>query len=467
MIRKTVSQAPIYVRDTLNRAGRMAAAKDFVSAVEMLLPVICKNPEIPMLHEKIREFEVNKLRSQSGGEKSWGKLCGAFKVAVIKIVGSVDPLKAMAMCEKSLAFCVDNPVILLALADLSDSAGAPWGTVSALGTLCKLHPGNQANMRRLAEAMQRNGQGIDALKVHQDIIANTADKKNVDKASLQTAMVLASIEKGNFNDQKSHKANAADAEDAIIQQLLDGTIHDAAQAQLLIDRFSEELRHKDSVDMRRKMADAFMIAEKFDDALREYQTVADKLGVLDPVLDKHIEKAYLAGLKQKIDALKADPQSSENSEAQIAAWEEEIYKYRWEHVSMRADRFPNDMQLQFDLGELQFECGMYDEAVATFTAVAENPQKRRGSLVYLGRCALLRNDGDAAISFLKEAVNDMPRMDKYKREALYYLGNAFEMTGKLDDAVECYHQIQVSMPEYRDVVQHLAAIEVAKQQQGQ
>ena len=33
----------------------------------------------------------------------------------------------------------------------------------------------------------------------------------------------------------------ADAEDAIIQQLLDGTIHDADQAQLLINRFSEDI----------------------------------------------------------------------------------------------------------------------------------------------------------------------------------------------------------------------------------
>ncbi|MBR7130986.1 MAG: tetratricopeptide repeat protein [Lentisphaeria bacterium] len=464
MIRKTVSQAPIYVRDTLNRASRMANGKDFASAVDMLLPVICKNPEVPMLHEKIREFEFGKLRGQGGGEKSWGVFCGIFKVILIKIIGATDPLRAMAMCEKSLAYCLDNPVILSALASASDAAGAPWGTVSALGALCKLHPGNQENMRKLAEAMQRNGQGIDALKVHQDIIANTADKKNVDKASLQTAMVLASIEKGNFNDQKSHKANAADAEDAIIQQLLDGTIHDAAQAQLLIDRFSEELRHKDSVDMRRKMADAYMIAGKYEDALREYKTVAEKLGVLDPLLDKHIEKAYISNLKQAVDTLKANPESYENPEQQIADLEKNIYDYRWKHVLMRSQRFPNDMQLQFDLGELQFECGMYDEAVATFTAVAENPQKRRGSLVYLGRCALLRNDGEAAAKFLRDAVNDMPRMDKYKREALYYLGNAMELTGKVDDAIECYHQIQVSMPEYRDIPQRLSAIESARAQ---
>ena len=193
MIRKTVSQAPIYVRDSLNRAGRLASAKDFESAVELLLPVICKNPEVPMLYEKMREYELEKLKAQGGGVKFFAKLCGIFKFLIIKIAGAADPLKAMAMCESSLAYCVDNPVILTALADASDAADAPWGSVTALNVLCKLHPGNQAKMLRLAEAMQRNGQGIDALKIHQNVIANTADKKNVDKSGLQAAMVLASI----------------------------------------------------------------------------------------------------------------------------------------------------------------------------------------------------------------------------------------------------------------------------------
>ena len=466
MVRKTVSQAPIYVSDTLTRAGRMASVQDFEGAVKALCPVICKHPEVPMLFDRIREYELNKLKYQSAGIKFLANFCGFFKFIVIKIVAAGDPVKAMAMCETSLAFCVDNALILSALAAASDAADAPWGSATALRVLCQLHP-NPIRMKRLAEAMQRNGQGIDALKVHQDLIAKSADKKNVDKAGLQAAMVLASIERGNFNDQKSHKANAADAEDAIIQQLLDGTIHDAAQAQLLIDRFSAELRHKDSVDMRRKMADAYMVAGKFEDALREYQLVAEKLGVLDPVLDKHIEKAYISQLKKVVEAIKADPSAYENSDAEIAKLEKDIYDYRWEHAKLRSYRFPNDMQLQFDLGELQFECGMYDDAVTTFTAVAENPQKRRGSLVYLGRCALLAGDPAKAAGFLQDAVDDMPRMDKYKREAMYYLGNARELTGEKEAAIENYKQILVSMADYRDVPQRMAALEAQEAEQAQ
>ncbi len=459
MERKTVSQAQIYVRDALNRAARFAASKDFDTAIRILLPVIRKNPDVPMLFDKIREYELGKLKKTSGGIKVIASLAAVFKAPLVKIVSLVNPIKAMAMCEPSLAFCVDNPLILSVLASAAEAAEAPWASATALGVLCKLHPGNPGRMKRLAEAMQKNGQALDALKIQHEMVSKLQVKTLADKSELRSAMALASIERGKFNDTKSNKANTADADDAVIQQLLDGTIHDAAQAQLLIDRFTAELRKKDSIDMRRKLADAYMVAEKYEEALQEYQAVAEKLGVTDPVLDKHIEKAYIAQLNEGIRQLRANPESFENPEAQIADFEQEIASYRWRHTVRRAEMFPNDMQLQFDLGELQFERGMFDEAEATFTAVADNPQKRRGSLVYLGRCELLKNNCEKAAELLRTAVNEMPRMDKYKREAMYYLANALEGTGDKDGALGYYRQITISMENYRDVPARMKALQ--------
>ncbi len=463
MEKKSVSQAQIYVRDALNRAGRYAAGRDFDSAVRTLLPVIRKNPEVSMLFDKMREFELGKLKNQGGGVKFLATLCAIFKAPVVNIIAFFDPVKAMAMCEGSLAFCVDNPLMLSALANAADSAGAPWVSASALTVLCKLHPGNAGRLKRLADAMQRNGQALDALKIQHEMVSKLQVKTLADKSELRSAMALASIERGKFNDRKSNKANTADAEDAIIQQLLDGTIHDAAQAQLLIERFTAELRKKDSIDMRRKLADAYMIAEKYEEALQEYRNVADKLGVVDPVLDKHIEKAYIAQLNSCIKQLRATPESFENPETQIADLEKEIDSYRWRHAVRRAEMFPNDMQLQFDLGELQFEKGMLEEAEKTFTAVAENPQKRRGSLVYLGRCELLKGNFDKAAELLRTAVNEMARMDKYKREAVYYLGNALEQSGDTDGALTCYRQINASMSNYRDVPERMVNLQGAQE----
>jgi tetratricopeptide (TPR) repeat protein len=369
----------------------------------------------------------------------------------------------MQMCETRLANYVDNPAVLNVLANVSEKAGAPWGVVSALKTFCKLHPGNEAKMRWLADAMQQNNQALDALKIHQELLKTKSNSgaSLAQQAELRSAMALASIERGNFNDRRNAHANTADAEDAMIAQLLEGTIHDAAQAQVLINRFTAELKKNDSIDMRRKLADAYMVAEQFEEALQEYRTVAEKIGVMDPVLDKHIEKAYISQLKQNIEILKANPEAYENAEAQIADLENECKAYRWRHTVKRAEQFSGDMQLQFDLGVLQFENNMFAEAVETFTRVSDNPQKRRASLVYLGRCALANNQLDSAINFLEDAIKEMFRMDIQKREALYYLGYAYEMNGNKQEALEAYRKISVNMANYRDIQERMAALSEA------
>ena len=457
MERKTVSQAQIYVRDALNRANQQAGMRDFAGAVKTLLPAIKRNLDIPVLFEKIREYEINKLKKQSSSEKFFAKLAAVFQVPVIRIVGMFDPIKAMQMCEVSLAACVDIPAVLNTMAAVSESADAPWGVVSALKTLDRLHPGNQGRMRKLAEAMQQNNQALDALKIHQELVKNTNTTME-QQAELRSAMALASIERGNFNDRRNAHANTADAEDAMIAQLLEGTIHDGDQAQLLINRFTAELKKNDSLDMRRKLAEAYMVAERYEEALQEYRDVAEKIGVMDPVLDKHIEKAYISQLKQNIDILKANPDAYENAEEQIAKMEQEIKNYRWRHTVRRAEQFSGDMQLQFDLGVLQFENNMIAEAVETFTRVSDNPQKRRASLVYLGRCAMLNNDPAKAVELIETAINEMFRMDIQKREALYYLGNAYEALNNREKALDAYNKISANMKNYRDIQERIAAL---------
>ena len=201
-----------------------------------------------------------------------------------------------------------------------------------------------------------------------------------------------------------------------------------------------------------------IIPSAYEKAYDEYKHVADKLGVTDPVLDKHIEKAYLAQLQESIDTLRANPEAYENAEAQIADLEKEYQSYKWRHTVQRAKLFVNDMQLQFDLGVLQFEHNMLDEAIATFTKVAENPQKRRHSLVYLARCELLKQQPAEAEAHLDEALQEMARMDKYKREALYYHGIALEKLGNKEKALDRYSLIHANMSNYRDVPQRIAVL---------
>ena len=457
MERKNFTKAHIYVRDAYRRAGKLAAEGNYLEAIDVLVPVVKENPEIPALYERLRECEIKKAESQNVLIKIlWGFL-SIFIYPVIKIVAIQDPVKAMAMCEKPLAACVDNPLVLAALADAGDSAEAPWVTASALEVNRRFRPKSESNLRRLAIAMQMGGRANESLQIFQELIRKHPGDLSIQN-EMREAMAMASIERGNWEAEGSTQQKAADAEDAVLQQLLEGTIHDSAQAGVLINKFTADLQKHDSIDIRRKLAEAYMVAEKFDDALREFRTVAEKLGVPDPVLDKQIERAYISGLNQAVTELRAHPAQYDNAEEQAASLEKEILDYRRRHAVKRAQMFPNDVQVQFDLGEFYFEVGELAPAKEVFSRLLEFPQKRRASLVYLGRCALLESDFSRAVEYLEQALKEMYRMDRFKREALYYLGNACEGTGDTARALKCYQEVEASLKGYRDVQARITAL---------
>ena len=457
MERKNFTKAHIYVREAYRRAGKLAAEGKYAEAIDVLVPVVMENPEIPALYERLRDYEIKKAEKQNALVKLLWILLAIFIYPVIKIVAVKDPVKEMAMCEKPLAACVDNPLMLSALAGAADNADAPWAVASALDVNRHFRPKNEANLRRLAIAMQQGGRANESLEIFKELIRKHPNDLSIQN-DMREAMAMASIERGNWEAEGSTQQKAADAEDAVLQQLLEGTIHDSEQAALLINKFTADLQKNDSIDIRRKLAEAYMVAEKFDDALREFRAVAEKLGVPDPVLDKQIERAYVSGLKQAIGELRANPGQYDNAEEQAAALEAEMMDYRRRHAIKRAEMFPNDVQVQFDLGELYFEVQEIDKAKEVFTKLLEYPQKRRASLVYLGRCALWDKDFPRAVDFLEQALKEMFRMDRFKREALYYLGNACEGTGDTARALKCYQDIEANLNGYRDIAERIAAL---------
>ena len=457
MERKTFTKAHIYVREAYRRAGKLAAEGKLSEAIGVLVPVVMENPEVPALYIRLREYEIKKAEKQNALVKLLWILLSLFIAPVIMIISAKDPVKAMAMCEKPLAASVDNPLLLAVLASAADSADAPWVVASALEVNRKFRPKNESNLRRLALAMQLGGRANESLQLFQELIRKHPGDLNI-QGEMREAMAMASIERGNWEAEGSTQQKAADAADAVLQQLLEGTIHDAAQAELLINKFTADLKKNDSIDIRRKLAEAYMVAEKYDDALREFRAVAEKLGVPDPVLDKQIERAYIAGLNQAVTELRTNPHMYENAEEQAKSLEAEMLDYRRRHAVKRVQMFPNDVQVQFDLGEFYFEVNEIASAKEVFTRLLDFPQKRRASLVYLGRCALLEQDYPRAVECLEQALKEMYRMDRFKREALYYLGNACEGIGDNARALTCYQDVEANLKGYRDIKERIAAL---------
>ena len=192
MERKTFSKAPIYAKNAYNQAAKQEQNGDLEGAITTLVNIVMICPEVPQLFERLREYETVKTRKVNALVKLLCQLHSLLLAPIVLIRAITDPQGAMAMCEKSLGRCVDQPVLANALAFAAERCDAPWVITTTLNAIRIFHPNNEANLRKLAAAMQRNNQAQDALRIFQMIAKRHPSNMNI-QAELREAMAVASI----------------------------------------------------------------------------------------------------------------------------------------------------------------------------------------------------------------------------------------------------------------------------------
>jgi tetratricopeptide (TPR) repeat protein len=136
--------------------------------------------------------------------------------------------------------------------------------------------------------------------------------------------------------------------------------------------------------------------------------------------------------------------------------------FQLEECRKRAEKYPTDLQIRFELGQLYFNVGKISEAIQEFQKAQNNPQRRLASIMYLGRCFAKRGMNDLAARKIQDAVKEKLTFDDEKKEMLYELGCVYEKMNKPDDAIEQFKQIYESDIGYRDVAAKVDAYYAAR-----
>src|SRR6202040_4268177 len=79
-----------------------------------------------------------------------------------------------------------------------------------------------------------------------------------------------------------------------------------------------------------------------------------------------------------------------------AALQAEKQAYQLAECQKRAERFPTDLQIRFELGQYYFQGGKISEAIQEFQKAKNNPNRRVQAMSYLGQCFARRGMNDRA-----------------------------------------------------------------------
>lgn len=442
MEKRSIKEVNPSLKNFYDRAVDAARRGDYQYAISTLAGVVQKAPAFGEAREKLRAFEKEVLAKD--GPKGVG-LRNLFKLGKIRKAMEESPVTALALCETELARCIQNVEVLKLMVEAAKRADAEFIVTEALELLVeftdRIEYGDE-----LAAIYSASGRFEDIVRVYQGLVS-----RNPNNAEYKEKLQQASKASGR---EKSRRDDTAEQE-SLTLQLEGGIIRDAAQAKILIDKFNQQLQEGESLDIRRKLANAYMVAGEYDAAARELEIVHKALGRPDAQLDKLIEKAYLAKLDHNVELLRKNPQAYENSEAQIAEFTKAREEFRLYRAQKRLRLMPNDIGLVVDLANLYFERGEYEIALEKYDSACENIQKRAAGNLGAARCLVALNRLPEAVQRFEKAFEDMLRMDRARLEAMYECAGCLERLGETEKAVAMYADVVKNNVKFKDAKQKL------------
>ena len=449
IVKKTLKDVSPATKSAYNKALAVMKQNNLEYAITLFKEIIQFDPGFLDAREKLRKCEHDYYAKLGGFAKALAGLKAKKFVIKGSMLKAKNPKEALNQAEEALAVNLFDTAALGLLAESAKKLGAMFICVEAYELLVEKDDKSEANIVKLGEYYKADGQGVKYLTICQKL----ADKYPGDLeklALLREAAALASMEKGKWGQgeksdfKKNLNTGNKDQGDRIIRA--EDDIRD------MIEKYSKEIAEgNESIDTRRRLAELYVRAEEYEKAIEAYNWIVNKMGTLDPAIDKAIEKANTAISNRKVQQMIAEGRPQEEIDAERQA----NYDYRMERFHERIRLYPNDLQIRFEYAELLWEGGAVDDALEQFQIAQRNPQHRLISIVYLGRCFAAKNQFDMAIEQFNRALEDMPTMNADKMETLYYLGITYDSMGRKKDALDCFKQIYAVDIKYKDIAERI------------
>ena len=118
----------------------------------------------------------------------------------------------------------------------------------------------------------------------------------------------------------------------------------------------------------------------------------------------------------------------------------------------RVERYPNNLEFKFKLGQRYQIVGRYDEAITQFQAARTDPRRKGLCMLALGQCFQKIRQNRLAMSHYEAAIQDIPDRDAENKKLSLYL--AGKMALRLEDiraAEKHFNALAAVDFSYRDV----------------
>ena len=422
-------------------------------AIELFTQVLALEPRCYEIRKQLRGAQLKKAGAATGWFKRLTSGAGSSPLlAKGRMALQRSPLEAITIAEQIIAADAhSNPGHNL-LAEAALAAELPRTALLSLEILVSHAPKDKALNLRLAEAHSQAGdktraeQVLDVLQREypadneiSQVLKNISANKTMDEggyAGLADGT-------GSYRDILKNKAEAVSLE----QEKRQVKAEDVSD-RLIREREARLLAEPNNLKLLRDLGELHAEKGDFDRALEYFGKISATDVGQDASLQRKIGEIRLKQLDRA--AAQLDPNASDYAE-RLAQCKAERAAFQLAECKQRADQYPTDLEIRFELGKLLLASGKVAEAIPEFQKSQGNPHRRIASMNLLAQCFAQRGMNEMAARRLQEALKEKLVFDDEKKDLTYTLGCVLEKMGKTAEAIKQFEQIYEIDVAYKDV----------------
>jgi tetratricopeptide (TPR) repeat protein len=452
MPEKSLSQIPRDLRELYQKGTTALTRQNFDYALAIFQQVLQKEPAFFDCRQALRAAQFKKVGVSTGFfKKMLGGASSSPQIAKAQMAMRKEPLEAIQTLEQVLCSDPSSSAAHKMLAEAALAADLPRTAALSLEILLKNAPGDYNLNMQYGEALKQAGDIAKAENHYVEMQRVFPHKPDVGQA-LKNLSARKTMDEGGYDSladgQGSYRDILKNKDEAVQLEQEKREVKTDDVADRLIRDYEQRLRTEPkNLKLLRSVAELYLQKKDFDKAL-EYGERIRSEGTGDPSLDRLFADIHLKRFDHQLAQL--DPAAADYAE-QEARIQAERTEFKLSECKSRVERYPTDLQIRFELGELYFQAGKVSEAIQEFQKAQSNPARKIAAMGYLGQCFAKRGMNDMAARKFQDAIKEKPGFDDEKKDLIYQLGCTLEKMGKKEEAIEQFKQIYEIDIGYKDV----------------
>jgi tetratricopeptide (TPR) repeat protein len=455
MAEKQLNELPPDLRRLYAKAVEAAQRENHDYATTLFCQVLQKEPGMFDARKALRAAQTAKSAGASTGffKKMMSSAGSSPQIAKAKLALNKNPAEAMAIAEEVLNGDANNPFAHRIIVDAAHALELPQTAVLSLETMVRLSPKDKDLIVEFANTVAQAGvNAAVAEKYLDDLIRSLPYDPDLQQAQ-KNLSAHRTLDEGGYGalegGEGSYRDILRNKEEAVSLEQEKRSQKTEDVALRLIEEYETRLiTEPNNLKLIRSLAELYTQKNQFARALTLYERLQSSDLGSDAALDRAIADTRLR--QYDFSTAQLNP-FDEGSAEKVAAITAEKTAFQLAECQKRVEKYPTDLAIRFELGQLLFAAGKIGEAIAEFQKAQQNPHKRIAAMSFLAQCFARRGMNDSAVRTLQNAIKEKPAFDEEKKDLIYQLGCVFEQMGKKAEAIEQFLVIYESDVTYRDV----------------